>query len=137
MAAVYDVNRRDSFDNLNHWLQEVEVYSAGGGREIVKLLVGNKVDKVGGVEQLGGETWSTVPLALCPSGRPSWPRMRGVTDMVVGTTLQERLVTREEAEAWARSKGMLFLEASAKTRVGIKQVFNEVIQKVRTSKWWR
>jgi hypothetical protein len=43
---------------------------------------------------------------------------------------QERAVAREEAESWARSKGMLFLEASAKTRVGIKQVFTEVIQKV-------
>lgn len=42
-------------------------------------------------------------------------------------------MAREEAEAWARSKGMLFLEASAKTRVGIKQVFNEVIQKVGTN----
>lgn len=27
-------------------LQEVQVYSAGGGREIVKVLVGNKIDKV-------------------------------------------------------------------------------------------
>lgn len=85
--AVYDVNRRDSFENLSHWLQEVEVYSTGGGREIVKVLVGNKVDK-------------------------------------------ERVVPREEAEAWARSKGMLFLEASAKTRTGIKQVFQEVVQKI-------
>lgn len=41
---------------------------------------------------------------------------------------------REEAEAWARSKGMLFLEASAKTRVGIKQVFNEVLEKVRPAR---
>lgn len=37
---------------------------------------------------------------------------------------------REEAEAWARSKGMLFLEASAKTQVAIKQVFTEVVRKV-------
>ncbi|KAM3574885.1 hypothetical protein VYU27_003209 [Nannochloropsis oceanica] len=87
IILVYDVNRRDSFENLNHWLQEVEVYSTGGGREIIKVLVGNKVDK-------------------------------------------DRLVPREEAEAWARSKGMLFLEASAKTRTGIKQVFQEVVQKI-------
>jgi len=86
-VSVYDVNRRESFENLNHWLQEVEVYSTGGGREIVKVLVGNKVDK-------------------------------------------ERMVPREEAEAWARSKGMLFLEASAKTRTGIRQVFLEVVQKI-------
>ena len=42
----------------------------------------------------------------------------------------EREVDREEAEAWARSKGMLFIETSAKTSVGISQVFNEVVQKI-------
>jgi len=42
----------------------------------------------------------------------------------------ERQVDRERADAWARSNGMLFLEASAKTRLGIKQVFMEVVQKI-------
>lgn len=44
--AVYDVARRDTFENLDLWLQEVEVYSPAGGRDVVKLLVGNKIDKV-------------------------------------------------------------------------------------------
>jgi len=39
-------------------------------------------------------------------------------------------VSRREAEDWARSKGMLFVESSAKTKIGIQQVFNEVVQKV-------
>ncbi len=69
------------------WLQEVEQFSMGGGKEVVKLLVGNKVD-------------------------------------------QPRVVQREVADDWARSRGMLFMEASAKTREGIAQVFNEVVQKV-------
>lgn len=59
----------------------------GGGKEVVKLLVGNKVD-------------------------------------------QPRMVPREQADEWARSKGMLFMEASAKTKEGIAQVFSEVVQKV-------
>ena len=59
----------------------------GGGKEVVKLLVGNKVD-------------------------------------------QPRKVQRDVADAWARSRGMLFMEASAKTKEGIAQVFNEVVQKV-------
>ena len=59
----------------------------GGGKEVVKLLVGNKVD-------------------------------------------QERVIQRDEAEGWAKARGMLFMEASAKTKVGITQVFNEVVQKV-------
>lgn len=87
IVLVYDVSRRDTFENLDLWLQEVEVYSPAGGRNVVKLLVGNKIDK-------------------------------------------ERVVSRKEAGAWARSKGMLFVESSAKTKIGIQQVFNEVVQKI-------
>ena len=87
IILVYDVTRRETFDNLNTWLQESEQYTQGVGKEVVKLLVGNKVD------------------------RP-------------------RTVKREEAERWAKSKGMLFMEASAKTKEGIAQVFTEIVQKV-------
>lgn len=69
IILVYDVTRRDTFDSLDQWLREMEVYCPGGGREIVKLLVGNKVDKAA-------------------------------------------VVSREEAEDWARARGMLFLEVS-------------------------
>jgi Ras-related protein Rab-18 len=84
---VYDVARKETFDSLSMWLQEVEQFSMGGGKEVVKLLVGNKVD-------------------------------------------QPRVVQRDMADEWARSRGMLFMEASAKTKEGIAQVFNEVVQKV-------
>jgi len=87
IILVYDVARKETFDSLSMWLQEVEQFSMGGGKEVVKLLVGNKVD-------------------------------------------QQRVVQRETADEWARSRGMLFMEASAKTKEGIAQVFNEVVQKV-------
>ena len=87
IILVYDVTRKETFDSLSMWLQEVEQFSMGGGKEVVKLLVGNKVD-------------------------------------------QQRVVAREQADEWARSRGMLFMEASAKTKEGISQVFNEVVQKV-------
>jgi Ras-related protein Rab-18 len=86
---VYDVTRRDSFENLEQWLKEVKLYSPNNGEGVVKLLVGNKID-----------------------------------------LKENRKVSREEAEAWARSQGMLFLEASAKTRTGIKQCFMEVVHKI-------
>jgi Ras-related protein Rab-18 len=85
--SVYDVTRKETFDSLSMWLQEVEQFSMGGGKDVVKLLVGNKVD-------------------------------------------QARSVSREDAGEWAKSRGMLFMEASAKTKEGIAQVFNEVVQKV-------
>jgi len=87
IIMVYDVSRKDTFESLNMWLQEAHQFSMNGGKDVVKLLVGNKID-------------------------------------------QQRLVDRGTANAWARDKGMLFMEASAKTKEGITQVFTEVVQKV-------
>jgi len=87
IILVYDVSKRKSFESLNMWLQELEQFSMGGGKEVVKLLVGNKIDL-------------------------------------------NREVERKEGERWAEEKNMIFMEASAKTKEGIAQVFNEVVQKV-------
>lgn len=40
---VYDVTARKTFENLNSWLDEVNSYA--DKRNIVKMLVGNKIDK--------------------------------------------------------------------------------------------
>jgi hypothetical protein len=40
------------------------------------------------------------------------------------------ILCRQIADDWAKARGMLFMEASAKTKEGIAQVFNEVVQKV-------
>lgn len=95
VVMVYDVTRRDSFDNLEHWLKEVKLYSPNNGEGVVKLLVGNKIDLPDSEE---GE--------------------------------YERQVDREEAEEWARNQGMLFLEASAKTKTGVQESFMEVVHKI-------
>lgn len=89
IVFVYDVTRRDTFQHLNAWMQEVQMYCRHGGA--IKLLVGNKID------------------------------------------LADRVVRKDEAEAWARSNGMLLLESSAKTKVGIDQVFEEVAEKILES----
>ncbi len=47
VVAVYDVSRRETFDNLSQWLDEIEKFCPGGGKGTVKLLVGNKIDLVG------------------------------------------------------------------------------------------
>jgi Ras-related protein Rab-18 len=87
VVLVYDVTRVDSFENLEQWLKEVQMYTPGNGEMVVKLLVGNKCEL-------------------------------------------DRKVPTERADDWARSQGMLFLEASAKTRLGIRQVFMEVVKKM-------
>lgn len=42
--SVYDVTSKQSFARLDNWLNELETYSTK--HEIVKMLVGNKIDKV-------------------------------------------------------------------------------------------
>ena len=83
VVLCYDVTRRDTFDNLEPWLQEVELYCPASGKDVVKLLVGNKKDKA---ESSGRE------------------------------------VEGREAMDWARTKGMMFIECSAKTKEGIESV---------------
>lgn len=100
VVMVYDVTRRDSFDNLDHWLKEIKLYSPNNGEGVVKLLVGNKIDLSDGTStDNDGEVY-------------------------------ERQVERYEAEEWARKQGMLFLEASAKTRTGVQELFMEVVHKI-------
>jgi len=86
IVLVYDVTRRESFNNLEQWLSEIEMYSSNV--DVVKLLVGNKIDK------------------------------------------ENREVSREEGAAFAKQRSMLFIECSAKTRLGIQQAFEELVQRI-------
>ncbi|NXP04450.1 RB18B protein, partial [Thinocorus orbignyianus] len=40
---VYDVTRKDTFAGLEGWLNELDIYTTKN--KIVKMLVGNKIDK--------------------------------------------------------------------------------------------
>lgn len=44
VITVYDVTRRSSFTSLEHWLNEVNMYSSNA--DVITLLVGNKIDMV-------------------------------------------------------------------------------------------
>ena len=41
--VVFDVNDRASFDNVNEWLNEAQLYAVKC--DPVMLLIGNKIDK--------------------------------------------------------------------------------------------
>mmetsp|Transcript_910 Transcript_910/g.1453 ORF Transcript_910/g.1453 Transcript_910/m.1453 type:complete len:209 (-) Transcript_910:532-1158(-) len=92
IVLTYDVTRRETFEHMNQWLEEVKQYTPGAGKDVILVLVGNKVDLD-----------------------------------------EKRQVSRKEGEAWARQRGMLFIETSAKTKLGIQQVFQELIQKILDS----
>ena len=87
-CQVYDVTRPETFEHLEAWLGEVQMYSPGGGK-VVKMLTGNKVD-----------------LA------------------------EDRAVSTREGEAWARTHGCLFVEASAKSEDNVASCFEEVIARI-------
>eukprot|EP01104_Vermistella_antarctica_P005517 TRINITY_DN1602_c5_g1_i1.p1 TRINITY_DN1602_c5_g1~~TRINITY_DN1602_c5_g1_i1.p1 ORF type:complete len:202 (-),score=59.50 TRINITY_DN1602_c5_g1_i1:24-629(-) len=86
IILVYDVTKRSTFEHLNDWLQEIDMYCTND--DVVCLLVGNKID------------------------------------------LEEREVSKQEAIEYARSKGMVFIETSAKTKMGIQQAFEEIVHKI-------
>ncbi|KAJ7747688.1 ras-domain-containing protein [Mycena maculata] len=86
IILVYDVSNRESYDALPRWFSELETYVSD---KVVKILVGNKVDK---------EFSRQVPTA--------------------------------EAQAFATRMNSLFVEASAKTSVGVKEAFTEVVERI-------
>ena len=105
VCVVYDVSNRETFQNLEVWLNELDTYATKKG--LVKMLVGNKIDK------------------------------------------ETRGVSRSDGLQFARRNSMLFIEArsvslthfscvsisvvcvsSAKTRDGVQQAFQELVQKV-------
>lgn len=92
IILTYDVTRRDTFEHINQWLEEVGKYTPGGTKDVILVLVGNKIDLE-----------------------------------------EQRRVSTREGEAWARQRGMLFIETSAKTKLGVKQVFQELVQKILDS----
>jgi Ras-related protein Rab-18 len=60
ILLVYDVTRSDSFDSLEQWLAEVEHFCPDGGKNVAKLLVGNKADLEDQrkVDFSDGEAWA-------------------------------------------------------------------------------
>jgi len=86
IILVYDVANRESFDALPKWYSELETYVSSS---VVKILVGNKVDKE-----------------------------------------FSRQVSTTEGQQFAQRMNSLFVEASAKTSVGVKEAFEDVVAKI-------
>ncbi|KAJ2240941.1 hypothetical protein GGH98_005789 [Coemansia sp. RSA 454] len=64
-----------------------------------------------------------------------------VVKMVVGNKIDkesERQVTRKEGAEYARKHQTLFLECSAKTKIGVQQAVEELVSKISdTATLWR
>ncbi|KAI0248548.1 ras-domain-containing protein [Lactifluus subvellereus] len=86
IILVYDASCRQSFEQFMRWFAEIETYI---NRPVVKVIVGNKIDK---------EFQRQVPTA--------------------------------EAAAFAEKMGCLFVETSAKTAVGVRKMFRNVVEHI-------
>jgi Ras-related protein Rab-18 len=107
---VYDVSNRESFEALPRWSEELENYVPP---EVVKIVVGNKLDKV-----------LSFPLLSPPSSFPATADVRH-------SRLHARTHARHphlgivstmptsEGAAFAARTGCLFVEESAKTAGGV------------------
>ncbi|ORZ23046.1 ras family-domain-containing protein [Absidia repens] len=87
VILVYDVSSRETFDALNTWWNEVNTYCSS--LDVVKMIVGNKVDKE-----------------------------------------SSRVVTYQEGADLARRLQTLFVECSAKTKIGVEEAFEELVTKI-------
>ncbi|KAF9581829.1 Ras- protein Rab-18 [Lunasporangiospora selenospora] len=87
VILVYDVSNRDSFNDLQIWLTELDTYCSS--KEVVRMIVGNKVDKE-----------------------------------------SSREVSKQEGQEFARKLQTLFVECSAKTKFGVQQAFDELVQQI-------
>lgn len=87
VILVYDVSNRETFEQLNNWFNELNTYCST--RQVVKMVVGNKVDK----ESL-------------------------------------RVVSQKEGQELAQRMNTLFIECSAKTRIGVKEAFDELVLRI-------
>ncbi|KAI5787083.1 P-loop containing nucleoside triphosphate hydrolase protein [Geopyxis carbonaria] len=89
---VYDVTRRETFEHVTEWLDELRSVAVPN---ISIILVGNK------------------------------------TDLVEGENEGRRLVSSEEARAWAERNGLkAYVETSAKTGEQVEQAFVECAQEI-------
>ncbi len=43
IILVYDITNRESFESIQHWLKEIDIYSTN--EDAVKMLIGNKTDE--------------------------------------------------------------------------------------------
>ena len=108
VALVYDISNRESFETIEWWFSERSHYAP---KSAVKIIVGNKADNV--------------RLLL---GSPHFRYSQ--KDASQG---HDRQIPTAEAAAYASRMGALFVEASAKTAVGLREVFRDTLERVLES----
>jgi len=147
-GTVYDVANRETFEALPKWFSEIDTYVS---ITVPKIIVGNKVDKVLASHIFtyllfsGRQSFSSTyphyyyhqPLAYCSSSH-TLPISSFVSYQPL-TPFQEnsRQVSTNEGSTFASRQNALFVEASAKTAIGVRDVFEELVARIlETPELW-
>lgn len=104
--TVYDVTKRDTFTKLGNWLNELETYTTRN--DIVKMLVGNKIDMVSGHLVAFSCTRLHV-FRFVVIWLPNLLRVEKITQHVCFCLQDDREVDRNEGLKFARKHSMLFI----------------------------
>ncbi|CAI4045095.1 Rab family GTPase YPT52 SKDI_11G2250 [Saccharomyces kudriavzevii IFO 1802] len=109
--VVYDITQEDSLQKARNWVDELK--NKVGDDDLVIYLLGNKVD-------------------LCQD----MPGSETIPELNEGEDDEQkvRAISTEEAKQYAQEQGLLFREVSAKTGDGIKEIFQEIGEKLYDSK---
>ncbi len=114
VVLVYDVTRPETFGHLSQWLAEIEMYSPGGGANVVKLLVGNKTDLATdrAVSTAEGEAWARAHgMLFLESSAKNADNVRAVFEEVVARILDTPALLANTAPSSAARAGVTRLDA--------------------------
>ncbi|WVQ97924.1 hypothetical protein IAU59_005043 [Kwoniella sp. CBS 9459] len=151
---VYDVTRRESFDHVTSWLEDLRKHA---DENVSIILVANKIDLCSTAPaELPSISYgqpvpspSTLnPISTSPSsstGLPSQPTSPEPSQILTSTKsapatstgegLRPRAVSTLEGALYAKEHGLMYVETSAKEGWGVVDAFEwtarEVLEKVR------
>ncbi|WWC87037.1 uncharacterized protein L201_001922 [Kwoniella dendrophila CBS 6074] len=139
---VYDVTRRESFEHVTSWLEDLRKYA---DENVSIILVANKLDLCSSTPETipsiqyghpfpAPETPLDTSFSRSPSPTPA-PESAHQANLSQSKDYKPRQVTQMEGALFAKQHGLLYVETSAKEGWGVTDAFEwtarEVLDKVK------
>ena len=114
---VFDSTNRQTFDELEQWIEEIKLF--GGNTKLPIIVCNNKIDKLQSNydRSIEDQFAETVPTTS-PFKKKKKNYFRAT-----------REVSREEAEIWCKFRGYHYFEASAATNENVDEMFECLFSK--------
>ncbi|KAL7414093.1 rab GTPase [Mrakia frigida] len=119
---VYDVTSKQSFLELSSWLTDLRKHADA---EVVIILCANKHDLV----EQEDATALALLAALTTSEGGEESEARAVPKVAAGGK-SRREVSRAEGEEFAKREGLMFVECSAKSGLGVNEAFDRTAREI-------